>query len=73
MPVFEYVCKFCDNKFETLVISSQEEINCCDCGSEDIEKQFSSFASQSDSSTIGSDPSDIPSSGGCCGGGCACG
>ena len=74
MPVFEYVCKCCDNKFETLVMSSQEEINCNDCGSEDIEKQFSSFASPNDSDSISSDASDLPSGGGgCCGGGCACG
>ena len=74
MPVFEYVCKCCDNKFETLVMSSQEEINCNDCGSEDIEKQFSSFTSNNDSGDFGSDASDLPSGGGgCCGGGCACG
>ena len=74
MPVFEYVCKCCDSKFETLVMNSDEQINCCGCGSKDLEKQFSSFAPNSDSGSFGSDTSDIPSGGGgCCGGGCACG
>ncbi len=54
-------------------MSSDEEVNCTDCGSEDIEKQFSSFASQTDSGSFGSDPGDMPSGGGCCGGSCACG
>ncbi|HSG30385.1 MAG TPA: zinc ribbon domain-containing protein [Thermodesulfobacteriota bacterium] len=73
MPVFEYECKCCNSRFETLVMSTDEEVNCTDCGSEDIEKQFSSFASQSDSASFGSDPADMPTGGGCCGGGCACG
>jgi len=55
-------------------MGSDKEINCNDCGSEDIEKQFSSFASHNDSGTLGSDTSDVPTGdGGCCGGGCACG
>lgn len=73
MPVFEYICRCCDSKFDTLVMSSDEKVNCCDCGSEDIEKQFSSFASHNDSDSFGSDTDSMPTGGGCCGGGCACG
>ena len=73
MPIFEFVCKSCENKFETLVMSADEHINCTCCGSEKLEKQFSNFASHN-GTTGSSDTGSIPSTGGgCCGGGCACG
>jgi putative FmdB family regulatory protein len=45
MPLFEYRCKDCGEKFETLVLSSSEEIECPKCGSKKTEKQMSMFAS----------------------------
>jgi len=47
MPIFEYRCKDCGEKFETLVYSSSgtEEIECPECGSTQTEKQMSMFAS----------------------------
>lgn len=73
MPIFEFVCKSCESKFETLVMNADEHVNCKCCGSENLEKQFSSFAAHN--STTGSpDTGSMPSTGGgCCGGGCACG
>lgn len=47
MPIFEYRCKDCGEKFETLVYSSagDEKIECPECGSVKTEKQMSMFAS----------------------------
>lgn len=47
MPIFEYRCKDCGEKFETLVYSSSgdETIECPECGSAQTEKQMSMFAS----------------------------
>ena len=46
MPIFEYFCKNCGEKFETLVFSSQTgPVKCEKCGSEQTEKLMSTFAS----------------------------
>ncbi len=47
MPIFEYRCKECGEKFETLVFSSArpEPVKCEKCGSEQTEKLMSAFAS----------------------------
>ena len=53
MPLFEFVCKKCGAKFETMVFSiNKEEIECPECKSKEVEKQFSLFSagtSRSDS------------------------
>ena len=55
MPLFEYRCTECDEKFEKLVFSSQTEpVKCEHCGSEHTEKLFSTFASAGFSSTSAS-------------------
>jgi putative FmdB family regulatory protein len=50
MPIFEFICKKCNKKFETLVFSNDEKVECPACKSEEIIKQLSSFASGSNSS-----------------------
>ncbi len=47
MPVFEYQCKDCNDKYEIYhkSLSSQEKIECPSCGSEQSKKLFSSFTS----------------------------
>ncbi|MDR3256512.1 MAG: zinc ribbon domain-containing protein [Endomicrobium sp.] len=50
MPLFEFICKKCNEKFETLVFGN-ENIECPKCKNEEIIKQFSSFASTSSSSS----------------------
>jgi putative FmdB family regulatory protein len=47
MPIFEYRCKECGEKFETLVYSTSdtEQVECPECGSAQTEKQMSMFAS----------------------------
>ena len=43
MPIYEYRCGSCRELFEALVYSSTKVV-CPECGSEELEKQFSSFA-----------------------------
>lgn len=43
MPIYEYVCKQCDNRFETLVRAS-ETVACPSCAGTSLEKQLSAFA-----------------------------
>ncbi len=42
MPMFEYQCKECGHRFETLVIGSRKPV-CPVCESQELEKQFSTF------------------------------
>ena len=64
MPIFEYKCKGCGEKFDYLHKSSSniESVNCPACGSEDNKKLLSSF-----SASIGGSSS---YSGGCADGSC---
>lgn len=43
MPIFEYVCEDCGNKFEKLV-RSQEEVACPSCGKSHLTQALSTFA-----------------------------
>jgi len=46
VPIFEYKCKNCGEKFELFVLSqSDTAVICAKCGSENTERLFSSFAS----------------------------
>lgn len=47
MPVYEYKCSECNNKFEVLHKSSTQanEVTCPSCNSGQIKKLFSSFSS----------------------------
>ena len=36
MPIYEFICKKCDKKFETLVRSSASKVECPHCGSEEL-------------------------------------
>ena len=40
MPLYEYACKSCDNKFETLVFDG-DEVECPSCHGDDLERQWS--------------------------------
>jgi len=44
MPIYEYACRACRHEFETLVRSG--ETPACRCGSQDLEKKLSAFATQ---------------------------
>ena len=70
MPIYEYICEACNERFEKIVINKQQEISCPMCSSKKAAIQLSVFA------TVGSGHSSSPSGGfsgggGCCGGGCS--
>jgi putative FmdB family regulatory protein len=49
MPIFEYLCEDCGNKFEKLVRRAASEndangLHCPSCGQEHLKQQFSTFA-----------------------------
>jgi putative FmdB family regulatory protein len=51
MPIYEFECKKCLNRFELLILcKTEEKITCPECGSEEVNKLFSAFASKSESS-----------------------
>ncbi|UCD93889.1 MAG: zinc ribbon domain-containing protein [Candidatus Zixiibacteriota bacterium] len=45
MPLYEFNCQECNEKFEELVSSSEAAIKCPKCGSDKTLKLFSTFAS----------------------------
>lgn len=44
MPIYEFVCRKCNNDFEELVFSQSEKVACPACGSKKVERQMSVFA-----------------------------
>jgi putative FmdB family regulatory protein len=53
MPMFEYKCNNCGEKFELLVFGQENIINCPRCSSEKVQKLMSAFASQGATATSG--------------------
>ena len=49
MPIYEYICRQCGCEFEKLVPRSGTPVECEQCGSSDVEKQFSVFSAAADS------------------------
>jgi putative FmdB family regulatory protein len=45
MPIHEYACRGCGHEFETLVRSSETPA-CTSCGSAELDKKLSVFATQ---------------------------
>jgi len=47
MPIFEFVCTDCNEPFEDLIFgSSIDGVVCPTCGSEQVKKKMSTFASK---------------------------
>ena len=44
MPIFEYVCQDCKNRFEVLVNGGSAKSRCPSCDSRKLEQQYSAFA-----------------------------
>jgi putative FmdB family regulatory protein len=44
MALFEFRCAKCGRRFEELVLSSLQRVACPDCGSDEVEKEFSTFS-----------------------------
>ena len=72
MPLYEYRCRLCDERFEVLqrVGEGPEAVRCPGCGGRDVTKQLSTFAAGVSSSTGAASSA---ATGGCGGGGGACG
>jgi putative FmdB family regulatory protein len=48
MPLFEYTCRGCGYRFETLVTGGRQAV-CPKCSSADLEKLYSTFAARGSS------------------------
>lgn len=67
MPLYEYLCRYCDKQVELLVRSPEEEPECPECGSGKLMKLLSvPAAPASDSQGSGEPPT------GPCGSACVC-
>jgi putative FmdB family regulatory protein len=75
MPIYEYRCPSCEERFEELVRASAPAVACPSCGTADVERLLSVFAGVGGSTSASSSPtpSQVISSGaGGCGPGCGC-
>ncbi len=76
MPIYEYICDSCSDKFEELVLDQNAEITCPECGSSRVSKCLSVFAHRMGSANASSSSSG-PSSCSTCSSsscsGCSCG
>ncbi|MEJ5348510.1 MAG: zinc ribbon domain-containing protein [Desulfosoma sp.] len=54
MPIYEYRCEKCGNEFESFIWSAQDQeaLACPRCGSREIKKLLSSFASKGSLSSV---------------------
>jgi putative FmdB family regulatory protein len=71
MPIFEYICKGCGNKFEVIVLGSKQA-ECPVCKSTELAQQLSRFAAHGTDKSSGDAPMmpcGMPE-GSCGGGGC---
>ncbi|MDL1898355.1 zinc ribbon domain-containing protein [Anaerolineae bacterium CFX7] len=55
MPIYEFVCKTCKQPFEKLIrsASSAPAVTCPTCGSADVQKALSLFATKPQTSSSG--------------------
>jgi len=72
MPIYEYICDDCKERFEKIVINKQQEIACPKCSSKKATIQLSVFATAGNGSNSPSSDGFTGGGGGCCGGGCGC-
>lgn len=59
MPLYEYVCKKCGEKFDQFVsfLDPEKTTVCPSCGAEEVEKQFSLFGIRDSSGSCDSEGS----------------
>jgi len=74
MPVYEFACPACDERFEELVRRFEDPVACPSCGEREVERRLSVFAPSARAATV-PDYSRLahharPVAGGCCGGAC---
>jgi putative FmdB family regulatory protein len=71
MPIYEYVCDDCGERYERIVMNQHTAITCPKCLSAKHTIQLSVFAAPANGSKS-SNNSSTASGGGCCGGACGC-
>lgn len=74
MPLHEYLCQICEERFEAITSSAKADEVCCPvCASAETRRLISVIAGVGGRSAMGFGAAPAPS-GGCCGGagGCAC-
>jgi putative FmdB family regulatory protein len=64
MPIYEYVCDDCHARYERIVMSAKQEIDCPKCASRRHTLQLSVFSAGKSSNETSS--SSAAPSGGCC-------
>lgn len=69
MPIYEYLCHACEERFEKYVRAFGASVCCPACASADVEKLLSTFAMAGASEPAASAPR---GGGACCRGGCGC-
>ncbi len=69
MPIFEYVCQGCGNKFEKLIrrTGENEGLACPSCGEANLKQEFSTFSAHASHASHGQAHQSAPP---CAGGGC---
>lgn len=73
MPLYEYTCESCHERSELLIVGEQKPV-CPKCGSEQLHKEFSTFATHSESGKGAGASGHTHSAGcGCCMGPGGCG
>jgi putative FmdB family regulatory protein len=73
MPIYEYVCDDCGERYERVVMSKKQTITCPKCSSAKKTVQLSVFAPPANGGKSFSGASSASSSsGGCCSGACKC-
>jgi putative FmdB family regulatory protein len=71
MPIYEYVCDDCGERYERLVMKQKQTVTCPKCASTKHTIQLSVFAAPANGSKSSSQSNSAPT-GGCCGGACGC-
>jgi putative FmdB family regulatory protein len=71
VPIYEYVCDDCGERYERIVMSKKQAIACPKCASAKHTLQLSVFAAPSNGSKSSASSNSAPA-GGCCSGACGC-
>ncbi len=74
MPIYEYLCQGCGQKFEKLVRRAEEAegLSCPSCGEKHLKQEYSTFAAHASSGNPQPQAAPPCAQGGCCNPG-ACG
>ena len=73
MPIYDYRCRECEERFDELARNPEVKVACPSCGAADAERLVSVFAGVGGTRT--SSPPDVarmPTAGAGCGPGCGC-